>query len=83
MKIDTEGHEFEVLKGGISNIQKYRPKVLFEVNKNNFDLCLSLLKQHNYELYFINEYLEKLEPVKKFHENLLRPEGSNCLAIPK
>ena len=83
MKIDTEGHEYEVLKGGINHIKKHKPKILFEVNKNNFDSCLQLLKKCNYEFHFIDEYLDKLHIVKKFNENLIRPEGSNCLAIPK
>ena len=32
LKIDTEGAELEVLKGGIETIKKYKPKLLLELH---------------------------------------------------
>ena len=36
IKIDVEGHDFEVLKGMKKNIKKNKPIILVEFNKNNF-----------------------------------------------
>ena len=35
IKIDTEGAEMEILRGGRRSIQKWRPKLLLEVNEEN------------------------------------------------
>jgi len=32
IKIDVEGHEFKVLKGGIETIKKYKPTIIIEEN---------------------------------------------------
>lgn len=34
IKIDVEGHELEVLKGGAATIERYRPVLLMEVHSN-------------------------------------------------
>ena len=43
IKIDTEGYEYNIILGGINVITKNKPDIIFEINKNNFDQCLSLL----------------------------------------
>ena len=55
IKIDTEGHEFEVLEGAQNYINKDKPDIIFEINENCFDKCLELLKLNGYNFYFINE----------------------------
>ena len=83
MKIDTEGHEYSVLLGAQKTIQTYKPEILFEINSESFNLCTNLLKKYGYNFYYINEEKEKIVPVYNFDENLLKDEGSNCLATTK
>ena len=83
MKIDTEGHEFNVLAGAQKTIQTYKPEILFEINSDSFDSCINLLKKYGYNFYYINEENEKIVSVNKFDESLLKDEGSNCLATIK
>jgi FkbM family methyltransferase len=63
IKIDVEGNELNVLKGGIQTIQKNHPIILFECNcKNdelidfltNFGYCIAQLS--NYSNMFIASY---------------------------
>jgi FkbM family methyltransferase len=81
IKIDTEGHEFEVLQGGINSIKKDKPDIIFEINKYGFNNCLDILKTNGYEyFYFINEAEQRFMPIKEFSPSLIKPEGSNCYA---
>ena len=80
IKIDTEGHEFEVLEGAQNYINKDKPDIIFEINENNFDKCLELLKHNGYNFYYINEIDEKITEIKKFSTNLKKTEGTNCYA---
>tara|TARA_B100000989_G_scaffold137255_1_gene101946 strand:- start:42 stop:872 length:831 start_codon:yes stop_codon:yes gene_type:complete len=83
MKIDTEGHEYNVLEGAKKTIQTNKPDILFEINKESFNLCINLLKKYGYNFYYINEENEKTSLVNEFDESLVRDEGSNCLATLK
>ena len=83
IKIDTEGHELEVLKGGIVSIERDKPDILFEINENCFDKCLGILKSYGYKFYFIDEINEKFTNVNQFNSDLIKPEGSNCYATIK
>ena len=80
IKIDTEGHEFEVLEGAQNYINKDKPDIIFEINENCFDKCLELLKLNGYNFYFINEIDEKITEIEKFSSNLKKVEGRNCYA---
>ena len=80
IKIDTEGHELEVLEGAQNYINKDKPDIIFEINENCFDKCLELLKPNGYNFYFIDEIDEKIIKIENFFSNLKRPEGSNCYA---
>lgn len=55
IKIDTEGWEYNILKGGELTIKKYRPIIQLEWNITNMKQCdinenelLNLLKNYNY-----------------------------------
>ena len=57
IKIDTDGHEYEVFKGAERAIAKYRPKIIFEIGlyvldeKNiTFDFYMDYFKRLNYKL---------------------------------
>ena len=39
IKIDTEGSEYDIIKGGIEVIRKYKPKILLEYNAGNMSQC--------------------------------------------
>jgi len=80
MKIDTEGHEFEVLEGAKNYIARDKPDIIFEINEKSFNKCLHHLSLHSYKYYFIDEVNKKLTQVKSFDASLKRPEGSNCFA---
>ena len=66
IKIDTEGHEYYILKGGINTITKYRPTIQLEWNVTNMRQCdvteemmRTILQELNYkEVGFVEE--EKL-----------------------
>lgn len=58
IKIDTDGHEYEVLEGAKETIRRYRPYVIFEAGmyamaeKNiDFSFYLQFFKEYNYSLY--------------------------------
>ncbi len=80
IKIDTEGHEFQVIQGSKQIIIKNNPDIIFEINQQSFDMCINFLKEYKYKFYFIDEINKKIEKVDKFQSTLMRPEGSNCIA---
>ncbi len=80
IKIDTEGHEFEVLEGSQNYIARDKPDLIFEINESCFDDCLSILKNHEYKFYYINEKDKKLQKIKSFDPIFLKNEGANCFA---
>ena len=80
LKIDTEGHEYEVLEGGLKTIEINAPEIIFEINEKNFNKSIGLLKKFKYNFYFINEDKNTLSLIDGFDLSLIKPEGSNCLA---
>lgn len=82
LKIDTEGHEYEVLQGSKNIIKKFRPKVIFEINEESAQSCLDFLIEFDYEFYLIDDKKNKLRSLNEA-KNLVKldNEGINCLAI--
>lgn len=80
IKIDTEGHEYQVIEGSKNIIIKNYPDIIFEINEQSFDKCVNFLKVFKYHFYFIDEINKKIEKIDKFQNSLKRPEGSNCIA---
>ena len=80
IKIDTEGHEYNVLLGAQKIIQNHNPEIIFEINKTSFDACLSLLNNFGYKVYFIDDLNCRFIEINKYDENLIKKEGSNCYA---
>ncbi|MDC1054543.1 FkbM family methyltransferase [Alphaproteobacteria bacterium] len=80
IKIDTEGHEYQVIEGAKNIIVKNSPDIIFEINEQSFDKCINFLKLYQYNFYFIDEINKNIAKVDKFHDSLKRPEGSNCIA---
>lgn len=54
MKIDVEGFENNVLAGGINTIEKHRPIIFIEIQKENYDKVQKFFKEKEYRL--IKEY---------------------------
>lgn len=83
IKIDTEGHEFQVLKGAENTINNHKPNIIFEINEGSFDRCVYFLNQFDYKYFFIDEENNKFVQVSKYMDSLGREEGSNCFATNK
>lgn len=79
VKIDTEGFEYEVLKGMKKSLEKYGPKIILEFTpylykkiygKKHFEISkgiIDLLVELNYDIYNIFENnLIKVNDIKKF-----------------
>lgn len=61
IKIDTEGSEYDIIRGGIETIKKYKPKILLEWNEGNMSQCNhsveefnSLIDEINYETFWFD-----------------------------
>jgi FkbM family methyltransferase len=59
LKIDVEGSEMNVFKGGINTLQKYKPRIIAEVDKSFVGEekvleTVDFLKGLGYKAYFIN-----------------------------
>lgn len=79
LKIDVEGHEFEVLKGSKEIIMKYKPDIILEINEKSFDNCLNFLSTLGYTSFkAIDEISSKLISVQNFNDVDLKKEGTNC-----
>lgn len=84
LKIDVEGAELAVLKGGLKTIATFRPKILVEINKESCNAAgyeatelVHFLENQHYNLFIIG-LRGKLIPLKKD----AIPEFSNTIAFP-
>lgn len=88
IKIDTDGHELEVLKGAKESLKKFKPFVVFELSNYllkekgiSFEEYLSLFEEVGYEVF--NEK-KTLQLTLENYNELLPENGSiDALAIPK
>ena len=53
IKIDVEGHEYEVLEGAKNIIEKHKPQILIETFKNKRNKLFEWCKNNNYELLWL------------------------------
>ncbi|WP_414623417.1 FkbM family methyltransferase [Calothrix sp. CCY 0018] len=51
IKIDTQGHELEILQGAFSTIERFQPLILCEVFEENRTKVFDLIKSWNYAIY--------------------------------
>lgn len=80
IKIDTEGHENQVIEGADEIINKFKPDIIFEYNINSFEKCISYLSQYSYSFYFIDEKNKSLSEDNSIKDKEFISEGVNCLA---
>jgi len=56
IKIDVEGHEFNVVKGAIKTLREYKPIILIEIEQRHHDMPIStifnFIKELGYEIKF-------------------------------
>lgn len=82
IKIDVEGHEFNVLKGLTKTLERFKPRLIFEYDKNywaanNYNIadCFNFLTNLNYNIYQIN-------PVgceRVYYANLIQAGNLFCI----
>lgn len=91
IKIDVEGYDHKVIKGMTKTINKFKPLILVELNKENFSQINKILKK-NYQpyLYFFNKNKFKMindETInrisKKFKREFNFSIPRNVYFIPK
>lgn len=94
IKIDVEGHELEVLKGGINTLKVHRPNLLIEIEERHSRVPISMtfnfLLDQGYRGFFLNSDgertpLDQFDPV--LHQNtendLFSPEYvNNFIFVP-
>ena len=81
IKIDTEGHEYEVLLGSENIITNFKPDIIFEINKACAQNCLNFLTEFGYSFFIIDDENNKLISLTKTNNSVkLGKEGVNCLA---
>lgn len=66
LKIDVEGHEFDVIKGSVNTIKNYFPIIVFEVNNNingiqNFNYIKEFLSEYDYKFYNLDKNSKPIE----------------------
>lgn len=86
IKIDTEGHEYNVLKGAQNTIQNYKPDIIFEISKESFKSCKQLLQKFGYKFFFINEEKKKFTEIDDYDDSFKIKAGvdsANCYATVK
>lgn len=65
MKIDVEGHELQVLTGGMKTILTYHPKIIIEVHsRENRDKLVHILRALGYSYRVIRE---SVQPQRPYH----------------
>ena len=88
IKIDVEGMEYEVIKGGINSIRKYHPTIYYETLEpfryfRGFDLYKKIFDELSFEGYmhfYVNKrgvFIEQKEMTKLYADNLLAIHISN------
>lgn len=79
IKIDVEGHEQAVLKGGIETLKKYSPNLLIEIEERHSPVPISqtfsMLKELGYDGFFLNSERDHI-PLSEFdlYRNQILPE---------
>ena len=88
IKIDTDGHEYEVFKGAEKAITKYRPKIIFEIGlyvmdekKISFEYYFDYFKRLNYKLIDLKtENAISLDNYKKY---IPKNGSTDLIAVPQ
>jgi len=81
IKIDVEGHEEAVLRGGVQTIARDGPTLLIEIeerhNRGGLARIRELLSGHGYAGYFHRPGLDGLQPLETFDAGRDQAEGGS------
>lgn len=88
IKIDTDGHEYEILKSGINSIKKYKPIIHIEFapylhkefKYSSDKLIYFITKRLKYEFY--NEDLKKIKNIGNYIRKII-DRSENFFLLPK
>lgn len=87
IKIDTDGHEYEVFKGARKAIASLRPKIIFEIGlyvmdeKNiSFDFYYNYFTELNYRL--IDTKTENVITLKNYTSYIPKNGSTDLIAVP-
>lgn len=74
IKIDVEGHEFEIIKGGINTFKKFKPIILLEIEQRHHDFNIKeifdFIEALGYKMKFYNILDDTFLPVSNFSSTL-------------
>lgn len=82
IKIDAEGHELSVLKGAVSLLRRFKPRILYENVAAGQGANLEVsrwLQQAGYQLYHYQPFVAELAPVAALEET---QRSLNLVAMP-
>jgi FkbM family methyltransferase len=81
IKIDVEGHEFELLKGAEKTLEKHKPILIIEIEQrhHNFDISIIIdyIKNFNYECFYFNKSQLELQNLNVHPSKLQDTDNSN------
>jgi len=85
IKIDVEGHEYQVLAGAVQTIMRFRPRILIEVFEETLrrqgacvEAVIGFLTAHGYMLNEFSDVDGELVPLASLPDN----ESRNLVALP-
>ena len=86
IKIDTDGHEYEVLNGALETINKLKPLIIFEIGQYmvlernlSFQQYYQLFEEAGYKLYTVKKHQVQLSNYKNY---IPRNSTVDLFAIP-
>ena len=68
IKIDVNGHEFEIIKSLSKIIKKSKPVIITE-EMSNIDLINKFLKKYNYKCYYYDYHNNKIKSYRPKEKN--------------
>ena len=92
IKIDTEGSELMILKGGMNTLKKYNPVLIMEFNASaakaadtTIEKLVQSLKEESYELYYLeqdsNGYCNDVNKLTAYALDV--PGNRNVICLPE
>jgi FkbM family methyltransferase len=88
IKLDVDGYESKIIKGGINVLQKFKPKLLFEFTPSEIinmgdqpSILIGLLQSIGYQLFDENQ--KEIKEFNVFYENYPPGFSIMILALPK
>jgi FkbM family methyltransferase len=88
IKIDTDGHEYKVLKGSENTIARFKPVIIFEISKylmvesnTSFQHFFDLFQKFNYQLF--DSATDQSVDMTNFEKLISDVGATDLIAVPK